>query len=438
MSLVIGVDVGSTAIKAVVWDGNEVLDARRVAMPGRIATDPSYYEHDPIAVRDATFELIRQLASGHDITGIAFTGQMHGGLVTDRELNPVTNFATWQDRRENAALESLRAVLGNDPTGAGIHPGYLVATVAWWKANKLLPLHGYALGIYDWFASIVAGQPVTDIGSAAAWGMYDPIDKHWREAILQQAGISNEMLPIVYQPGASIGPIDPTIAKSLGISSNAVVCAGCGDTQATYIGSGCKTGDVLLNFGTGSQSMWETSQPVKSSGVDVRYLTQGRYLATSPTEAGGEAYRILAEFYRDVLRTLGGQELSLDAIFERMNAVALEDDDTGKSSLTFDPAFGGSKVRTVHVGGSLLGLTRENFHASEMIRAILQGMVAEIWGPYRQRESENPKRIIGAGSGMRKNPALRMIAEQKCGQPVHLAPSEDEAALGAAKLCNFS
>lgn len=431
---VIGIDVGSSSIKGVVFDGQEILRSERIAMPPRLEVGESLkFEHEASKVRDETFALIRRLARHQPISAIAFTGQMHGGLIADKDLHSVTNFVTWQDRRTNAKLETLRNALGNDPTGVGIHPGFLIATVADWITQNALPKDRlYVLGIYDWIASLLAGRPVTDVGSAAAWGMFDPLTKQWRNSVLEIAGIPSAWLPRVYEPGTAIGRIEANFADELGLDANTVVCAGCGDTQATYWGSGCEDGALLLNFGTGSQSMWQTANPVKSKGIDIRYLSGDRFIATSPTEAGGEAYRILAEFLRDVVRQCATIELSLEAMYERMNAAALEN---GRRGVVFDPAFAGSKVRQV-ASASIDGLTRENFWLGNVTCALLDGMISEIAGPYFEREGKRrPERLIGSGTGMHKNPALQKAAEHAFGMPIELSPTEEEAALGAAKLC---
>jgi sugar (pentulose or hexulose) kinase len=428
MSLLIGIDVGSSSIKGIVANGPEIIRAERTQIPARIETeDHLSYEHNANEIRDATFELIRRLASGQQIRGIAFTGQMHGGLLVDGNLAPITNIVTWQDRRNNVTMDSLRAALGDDCTGVGIHPGFLVSTLANWIADDKLPASSaFAIGIYDWMASLLLGQAVTDIASAAAWGMYDPIRRQWRAAVLNVAGIPSTLLPKVYEPGESIGLVSAEMADRLGLSPGVVVFAGTGDTQASYVGSGCKRGDLLLNVGTGSQSMWETDRPEKSMGVDIRYLAAGRWLATSPTEAGGEAYRALAEFVRDIFSRIGAQELSLEQVYDRLNNLGGVDSE----GILFDPAFAGSKVRNVK-WARIDGLTRANFRIAPMTSALFEGMVAEISGPYFRREgNRKPNKLIAGGSAMRLNPALRMAAERIFGMPIELPTVEFEAAYG--------
>jgi sugar (pentulose or hexulose) kinase len=430
--MVLGIDIGSSAIKGVVLDGERVVRSLRVPMPPRLDVgDPLKFEHDPLAVCDAAFALIRELVAGQQIERIAFTGQMHGGLVTDRDLNPITNIVTWQDRRNNDTLETLRASIGEDPTGVGIHPGFLIATVADWNSNGALRSDGYVIGIYDWIASLLVQRAITDVASAAAWGMYDPVKKQWRQSVLGVAGAQLDSLPEVFEPGSPIGEIDSSIAAQIGLTPGTQLYAGTGDTQATYLGSGCLNGDLLLNFGTGSQSIWETNPPIKSEGVDIRYLTNGRWLATSPTEAGGEAYRILGEFVRDVVTEVLGDAPPIEIIYERLNAIAIHSEANG---VEFEPAFAGSKVRNADAA-FISGLTKDNFRLSNIAAALLAGMVREIAAPYFVRERQPPKRLVGSGTAMHRNPALRKAAEKFFKTLLLLPENEEDAAFGVAKLC---
>lgn len=313
----------------------------------------------------------------------------------------------------------------------------MLTTLAWWKAHGGFPNgSAHVLGIYDWLTSLLTGRAVTDITSAAAWALFDPVRKEWRHDVLGAFGIPPGLLPEVFEPGAVIGQIGDSLADDLGLPRETLVHASIGDTQAAYIGAGCTPADLLLNFGTGSQSMWETSDPVASPGTDIRYLKDGRFLVTAPTLAGGEAYRVMAEFIQDVLTVFTSVPSVLSDRsdrYSRMDHLALG---TSSDGIRFDPIFAGSKFRPEAERASITGLTTENLKIAPLVRALIEGMIEEIAAPYFEREgSVRHTRLIGAGSGMRRNRALREVAEIRFGLPLLPAPIPEEAALGAAKLC---
>ncbi|GEM_PF-2368302 len=444
----IGVDIGSSAVKAVLFQhGSKIVRAsERRPLRSRVATDPIYFEEDPKKICEIVFSVIGSLANcateqGYRIDSIAFTGQMHGGLIVDSQFEPLTQFITWQDKRGNAIgadgksdVEILRAVFGTDPTGVSVHSGFLITTLYWLITHRSLPSGAaHALGIYDWITSMLVGNAVSDVSSVAAWGMFDPVHKAWRTELVEAARIPETLLPFVVEPGSMLGTIDARRASELGLDAEVHVHAPIGDTQASFIGSECHSEDILLNFGTGSQSLWETEEPIASPGTDIRYLHNGRYLACAPTLAGGEAYKIVANFFTEIVKEFSDKEISIEEAFGVMDRLAASSKSEG---LRFDPIFRGSKFRDDRERASISGIQFDNFHPAGLIRALAEGMVEEVAQPFfARKEKSRHSALVGGGNGIRKNAALRNIAESRFGMPMRLARFEEEAAVGAAMLC---
>lgn len=441
----IGVDIGSTSIKAIALEHEtrRVLDVVTVLLDSREQGLPSgHHEEDPRRIQELTWGLLLKLgrAYGERVAGIAFTGQMHSGMIVNARLDPLTNLVTWQDKRGDELASDgqtyadlLARISGLDPTGVGIHSGFLATTTLWWRQNGLqIPAAAYPIGIYDWLTSLLVGHAVTDITSAAAWGLFDIEAMDWRWNVLAALGLRSDQTPTVHEPGDLLGTIQPDAAKELSLSLETKVYASIGDTQASYLGAGTTSEEILLNFGTGSQSMWETSSPIATPGTDIRYLRNDRYIVTAPTLAGGAAYRILAEFYNSVLESCGHPALDLNRLYDIMNDAALR---SGSRGIAFDPIFGGSRWRDPSARASISGLTCENFKFGSVTHALLAGMIEEIAAPYFTREvTLRHKRLRGAGNGMRRNGALRKIAEERFALSLVLSESEEEAARGAALL----
>jgi len=454
MNCTIGIDIGSSSVKAVLFAPEipEVLKSENRSLKSRVLSlTPGRFEEDPNEIRTLVLEVLSVLAqfaraSNHKVNAIAFTGQMHGGLVVDANFQPLTNFITWQDKRGDdlapsgkTFAEELSQLTTHDPTGVGIHTGFLITTLYWFYRNNsfILPDQDVKIiGIYDWLTSILVGRAVTDISSAAAWGCYDPISFEWRGDLLDVANLDRRTLPEVAEPGQDLGVIDRLIAQEIGLDADVHVHASIGDTQAAYLGSECAKNEVLINIGTGSQSMWEIPRKEKmaaTEGTDIRYLGDGRYIACAPTLAGGEAYRLLCDFFRETVRTFAGVEITGEDAFSTMNRIAEESSSKG---LTFDPIFQGSKFRGDLARGSIQGISVKNFRPGQLTRALVEGMIEEVARPYFAR-GEEPRHtgIVGAGGAIRQNSALMLVAEERLSLPMRLGRFEDEAAVGAARLC---
>jgi len=84
---------------------SEVNDAETGNLPA------GYHEQDPLRILDLCFGLIQKLLSKkevheNEVVGIGITGQMHGLLLVNSELEPQSNLIMWRDQR---TLESGNA-----------------------------------------------------------------------------------------------------------------------------------------------------------------------------------------------------------------------------------------------------------------------------------------------------------------------------------------
>ena len=120
MAIVLGLDLGTSKLCALALS----TDARRVVRttsgpdrPGRVLAvrtapndadvpdlPPDRHEQDPAKILDRSLGLIRELLAeeaveAEDVAGLCVAGQMHGVLLVDRGLQPVSNLVTWRDRR---------------------------------------------------------------------------------------------------------------------------------------------------------------------------------------------------------------------------------------------------------------------------------------------------------------------------------------------------
>ncbi len=371
---------------------------------------------------------------------------MHGGLFVDAQLNPTSNFITWQDKRGDtitsgeSLVENIRATLPENAwleTGGPIHTGFLGVTANWFIQNGGVPQNSAKLlGIYEWIAASLCGNICyTDPSSAAAWGLYSIKEHKWSSQILSALEIPDHLLPVVIECGDTVGELTPAALELLSYTGRVVITSGMGDTQASYIGSGCQPNQLLLNFGTGSQGMFETSTFRNLPGTDIRYLPKNRYLITIPTLSGGKAFATLEEFFSKTLIAFGGQVLPKDEMYSRMVHLATNSD-VDAQAVEFTPFFNGNRFLPDGGFATVSGLNSTNFNPAALISALLEGMVREISVPYFQLTTQvrSQERLLGSGNGLKRNPALAAIASRSFEMELDLSSFDEEAARGAARL----
>jgi sugar (pentulose or hexulose) kinase len=453
MSLAFALDLGTTSLSAVAVsrDGRVVARLNRPNPAHRTGLAAGRAEQDPHALRSAAFAILKELvaaAPGNPMC-LGLTGQMHGGLMVDRQRRPLTPLITWQDRRatepspgdpSRSILEEFRArcrpadVL---QTGCTPSPGYLAVTLFALQAAGAIPdgMHRATL-IADWIAAELTDvEPVTDRTNAASTGVYDLAADGWSHSMLEAVGLNRDWLPEVRRSGSTIGVVSPEVAAETGLPAGLPVANAIGDNQAAVLGS-VPVGETAyqINVGTGGQINWSIPSFRRVEGMDTRPLPQDRFMLVGAGLAGGDAYAWVRRTVQSWLAAFG-QSAEGDDVYESLNrlaAAASEDCD----GLRCEPVFRGTR-RQPTLRGSFHGVTNENFTPGNVARAVLKGIAAGMkWFADNAGDARPTSiaRIIGSGNGLRKNPLLVRSLSETFGLPVVLPEHEEEAAVGAALL----
>ncbi|HEV3351361.1 MAG TPA: FGGY-family carbohydrate kinase [Acidimicrobiales bacterium] len=224
--LAVGIDIGTTSVKAVAADadGNVVARAR---VPHRVVVpEAEKFEHDADeAWRRGPREALRELKVD-DIAAISVTGMVPSLCAVDAEGVPRTPGLIYGDVRG-------RTGSGADPSGSGETAAFLR-----WTANEAPDAFGY------WPAQAVAnyalcGEPSLD--TATAFSAYPLFDGNvWDEKALAEVGATPEQFPPVHVNGAAVGRVGDAI---LGASSI--------DAMGEQLVAGAdRDGDVMVILGT--------------------------------------------------------------------------------------------------------------------------------------------------------------------------------------------
>lgn len=463
--IALGLDIGTTTIAAVAYD----VDAHRLLARVTVPHDAGCTPADKLGSGWAEIDLARSfaiaLSAMRQIVGslgeqsarvrrIGVTGQMHGVAFLDANLRPVRPAITWQDQRTAASVADFIARCGGEGAFAnmGCLPaaGYLGPTLAWLRQHDRLP-RAVACFIPDAVASMLTAvrraearraahcrgeSPVTDATLAASSGIYDIVSHEWDRHMLSALGLSDVLLPTVGAAGAGLGLLDGAIAGRLGLTAGVVVGVPLGDHQASLIGSAAdRVGCVHINIGTSSQisAVVDRFAPVDTvHGIETRPFPGRRYVRSGAGLCGGEAFALLRRFFEATATLLGCEpppsQEAYAAMVRAASAVPFSAD-----GLRADVRFDGARYRPA-VAAALTFLRRANFTPAHVARAVLEGIVDELWQFFEAMQAEGIRasRLIGSGNALRSNPLLVEILSSRFGLPMQLAQWEEEAAVGAA------
>jgi sedoheptulokinase len=284
-------------------------------------------------------------------------------------------------------------------------------------------------------AQLTGTLPVTDPTLAASWGVYSLLGPGWNVAFLDCLGLDTRLMPPVRPSGEPLGGLVPEVARQVGLQAGVPVLNAVGDAQASFVGSVTEpTQELLFNLGTGGQISWavpEFMPPTRA--VETRPLPGGRYLRVGASLCGGAAYAWLNHTVRGWLSDFGVHSEE-QAIYERLNTLAMSCKDPG--SLRVRTTFLGARGSDSVTAGSIEGITLDNLHLGALARATLTGVVDELYDLFKVHGSETASfsRLVATGGGLRWNPLLPGLIEERFGLPVHVPQQRGTAALGAAGL----
>lgn len=443
--MILAVDLGTSKLCAAAVDAltGQALAIRSCENDTDVKGLPDdLHEQDPVKTLDLCFDLIRQVLSdeavaGHPVEAIGISGQMHGVLLVDRKLRPLTNLITWRDRRtagggpgyigESVELLDKGAELR---TGCRLAVGYGGATIRWLQRNGLLAERCTALTIAGYIAASLTGVLGIDETHAASWGLLDLARNEWDEQSISRLGIPKDVLPPIRLSGQPLTELTTDAAAKLGIKG-AVVCSPVGDCQASVIGcAGFATDTVVLNIGTGAQISVPSAEPAYTAGLDAWPVPFGGFLQLGAALCGGWSYAYLHRFFAETLREMCGVEVSNEALYERMNALAASAE-SGTAGLVVDTRFSGTR-KDESVKGSISSIDTLNLTPANLCLGVFEGVVRDLHSMYLTADSNAAKRLIASGNAVRKNAVLRSVIGRTFDLECFTSSLPEEATRGAA------
>ncbi|QKJ87216.1 xylulokinase [Paramixta manurensis] len=256
----LGIDAGTSEIKALVIDGEGEIIASAGAMLSVQRPHPLWSEQDPAQWWQATQQVIHALrhqvgALWPEIRAIGLSGQMHGAVLLDRDNAVLRPCILWNDTRSAAECEQLTA---NVPelhavTGNLAMPGFTAPKLLWVAHHEPEIFERIATVLLpkDYLRWLMSGEMIGDMSDAAGTLWLDVARRDWSDSLLNACGLSREQMPRLVEGSQPAGKLRAEIARQWGLSEQVVIAGGGGDNAASAVGIGAvNPGDAFISLGT--------------------------------------------------------------------------------------------------------------------------------------------------------------------------------------------
>ncbi|MFL5670494.1 MAG: xylulokinase, partial [Chloroflexota bacterium] len=273
MGLVLGIDVSTTATKAILADETGAVRGVGVAEYGFESPHPLWSEQDPALWWDAAVEAIstvlRETATrGEDVAAVGLTGQMHGLVLLDGNDLVLRPAILWNDQRTGAECDLIRAAVGPDRlvaiTGNDAVTGLTAPKLVWvrdhepevWRqiVHVLLPK--------DYVRLHLTGEYALDKADGAGTLLFDLATRDWSPEVVAALGVDPAWLPPTHEGPDVTGTVSAAAAAATGLRPGTPVVAGGGDQAANAVGVGVVSpGTMALSLGTSGVVFAATDQP---------------------------------------------------------------------------------------------------------------------------------------------------------------------------------
>ena len=258
--LYIGVDLGTSSVKLVLMDETGKIHGTVTKEYPLFFPQPGWSEQKPEDWYTQAIAGLKELLENVDksqVAGISFGGQMHGLVILDENDEVIRPAILWNDGRTQKQVDYLNNEIGKEIlskyTANIAFAGFTAPKILWVKENEpenfkrikkiMLPK--------DYLAYKLSGTFCTDYSDASGMLLLDVQNRKWSKEMCDICGITEDLLPTLYDSSEKVGQLKAELAKELGLSENVVIAAGAGDNAAAAVGTGT-VGNNKCNISLGT------------------------------------------------------------------------------------------------------------------------------------------------------------------------------------------
>jgi xylulokinase len=444
--LLVGLDVGTTNIKAVVVRPNGEPVAIASAQQEIDYPQPGWACHKPERIWEICCQVLRdavaQVPDPGQIQGVAVASMGEAGVTLDEHGEATYDVIAWFDRRTVQQTDQFSAQIDSDElfaiTGTELQP-IMTAPKLMWIRDALPEVWARTrtfLNVSAYVAHRLGADYAQDHSLASRTGLFDLRCRDWSDRLMEIADLNPGIFGDLAPGGTRIGSVSTDAATATGLPAGiAIGLAGHDHICGAFAAGVIRRGDVLDSIGTAEGLLVCLDQPVEDVTMGGQGFTQGAHVVPDQYYGLGAIYTAGAS-YEWARQAVGGGRSHDDLLAGARSVPA------GSLGVLFLPHLRLAMFPELdsRARGAFVGLTTD-VTSDAMIRAVLEGVAMEGragFGPLA-RYARLPKltdiKVIG---GTSRNQLLIEIKASVMNARHHVLEIPEATALGAAMLAGMA
>ena len=452
----VGVDLGSTSLKSVVYGLDGTVRASASRPTERFHPDaahPDWTVWDPRQIWGGAAASLREavspLADPRQVAAVAVTGMGMDGVPVDENGDWLYPFISWLCPRTEPQRQWWEKNIGAEKTfaigGNTLWPFSTALRLMWMAEHEphILSRTCKWLLIEDFLNYMLCGRQATDYSMASCTLLFDQKARAWSPEMLGRSGIDGRLLCDPLPSATVLGEVTRAAAEATGLAEGTPVVLGGHDYLCGALPVGALSPGVFLDV----SGTWEVVQATMPSAVLTPALqrigaTVECHVARDMYSAMGAAISAeMLEWYR---REFGAEARARAAARGCVDWETLMEEaaasPAGSRGVVFLPHMGGSGCPVVdsRSRGGFAGLSLSATRG-DMLRALIEGLdfqLRHIIEELRENIGFDMTRLVVAGGAVRNDFWLQNKADV-VGQPIEVPDVDDASPLGAAMLAGI-
>ena len=441
MSLSVGIDLGTSAVKVLVLRDDGATVAKTSAGYPLLHPAPGRTEQSVAAWWEALGAATRAAMAQVDpreVASVALSGQLNGLVLLDADRAPLGDAWIWLDQRAAALAATLERAHGDLYRRTVVNPAnpiYVGVKLAWLAAEQpeLAARVRHVLLAKDVLNLKLTGVLVTDHSDASCTLLYDVRRGDWDDELLAAARTPRDLLPPVHASDDVIGHVTAEAAAHTGLPAGIPVAAGAGDVAALAMGTGAiDVGTYAVTLGTAGHVI-TIADRVTDDGYDriwqMRHPVPERVIRLGLVMSGGLCLQWFARHFA------GARHDPTPETYATLLGEAAASP-PGAHGVAFLPFLEGAATpyQDPSLTASFLGF--RTFHGrGDAVRAVLEGVAYNVRDSLELLEHVGtPAREVRLSEGGSQSALWSQILADVLQRPVVTLRERDSSALGAALL----